>query len=124
MRGDQPVSVFGDLDGARRGRLFHPGCQIRFVAQGRVFIMQFCANSACDHQPCIDAYPYVKIQTPITLQHCPEGLNILKERQAGLDSALRVIVMGDRRAKEGQDSIPHQAGNRAAVTIDIQEPRP
>ena len=41
--------------------------------------------------------------------------------QAGADRALRVVLVGDRRAEEGEDRVAHQPGERALVAVDRRD---
>jgi hypothetical protein len=63
----------------------------------------------------VDADPNVEVDIG---QRRSEALHGVDDVEAGEDSALRIIFVGNRRAEERQQAIAHEPGDRSLVSMD------
>jgi hypothetical protein len=112
------VRVVGDEYPPWRRRLLHAGRQVHRVAHGRVLHPQVGAHLAHHHQPGVDPHPHGEppdLLLPLQPDRVLAGTSDDVERRA--DGALGVILVGDRRAEEGQHGIAHQPRQRPLVAV-------
>ncbi len=107
QRLDQLVSVVSDLNCARHRSLLHTGGQVDGVAQRGVLHAKVGAHRSNHHQAGVDTHPHVEVHPISLLGLLAIGTHVRNDIEACQNGPLRVILVGDRSAKERQQSVTH-----------------
>ena len=119
QRRDMSIGVLRDQDGVRVGRTLHAGCQVDGVTDGQVLHVQVAADVADHHDPGVQADPHLKIVDQVTpAQLGGVCVDAIQDFERGTKRPFGVILVGQRRAEESQNTVSQQLSDRALVAIN------
>jgi hypothetical protein len=114
----QAVRVGADQHAAGHGRRLHAGGHVGRVAHGGVFGADAVADLVEHRQAGVDADAHVEVDAVLPLD--PRGIvsGLGLDLQPGAHRALGIVLVRDRRAKDGQHGVAHQPRHGAAIAVD------
>ena len=115
---DEPMGGPGDLQCAGCCGLFHAGCDVHRVSQRGVLDPEIRSHLADDHEPGVDPHSEVELHSPALLDLSGVRLGGSQHLEAGHDGPLRIVLVGDGSAEEGEYGVAHQTCERSLVAVD------
>ncbi len=113
----QPQRVGGDPDATRRGELFHPGGQMRGLADRGVVHVQVAADGAHDHLAGVQADAHSRLDAEVPARILGVAAHRRLQIERGVARAHGVILVGERRAEQRHDAVAHDLVHRALVAV-------
>ncbi len=98
--------------------MLHPGGQVDRVPHRGVLQTEIGADLAHHDQAGVDPDPHVEIEPPLCVHPLSVRSYPVHDLQPGEHRPLRVVLVGDRCAEEGQHRVAHQAGQGALQAVD------
>jgi hypothetical protein len=103
----QPQSVGRQANAPGRRELFHAGCQVRGLADGRVVHVQVVANGPHHHLPRVEADADLHLDAVYAAYFVAVAADRFLHSQRRITGPYSVILMRNRRSKQGHNAIAH-----------------